>query len=1069
MGALVSLLIVIGTTILQNLLTPKSKQDSVRPSGLGEFQAPTVDEGRAVTAWWGLIHHKGPNAVWYGDLFVSPIKKEISGGFFGPKHAWVGWRYALGLQLAIGWGVADELVEIRFDDRPIISDTHVTITTANNAMSAGVIIFPAFATEDDWATVTIPTGDYSSIHDVCRAWTSALTAATGASMRVVYGRYIAAGYNDTIKFVYRTPAGYRSIEATLNPGAWDSYDPIYFNFEIQRALNAADAAYATAHGVPRGIEFSVGGTTTTPLVITVTKTGLVAVSEFWFALDDAPQYAYPILGVDRGLGTTWAENTSWATPTLVATADVPSRPSRFMFWAGPYFRIAWGITATNCGDFFGAGAWPVYPDAGYYQTIEGDPQAHLDRVFLSPGVITDMGDYWRVEVNAPTLFGGDDRDGGVIGTFDIYKGTDTQTACDYLEGAIGASLPGYRGLVYCVARRPYLGNSEILKQISFVMRRCPNGLALIDGAHVIGRDANAANILYEILTNARWGIALSDDAIDLDSFRAAGQALATEGLGLSLVADTKLTAHDQAREVLRHIDGVMYAEPDTGKLTLKLIRADYDVDDLLVIDESVADEMTMAHREGTSNVVIVRYTDRAANFTERVAQAIDSANVDARGGEVVPEEIEFKGLSNAAAAQLVAARCLETLSSQWDTFRFPANRKTSRLRPAGVFNLSWARLGISRMVCRVRNIELGTQDDPRIMIEAVQDHFGADWTAYAPPVTGWEEPFTDPVAASEVDLVETPYALLGAADRFVSTLAARGEDDSSTGYQIWSDASGGTDYAYTNDTTDFTATAVLAGDVGYTDDTLIVGTVIGESLLATATPGAFASGANILIVGEEWIAWQSITDNGDGTFTLGGCVRGVCDTMPALHTTADRVWFVSTGSGLTALEAYATDVEVHAKLLPFNARGVVNIATATDVSLTTDSRAKRPYAPRDVLLNGDAYPVSIAGELTVDWTHRDRLSTWVYTDGGATAAIEAGCGYRLRLYGDGGTLLKTVTGLTGTSYTWTSEASDSGGELNGTVRVVLDTVATDSTESYQLYDFTVPRTGWGLDFGRLWG
>src|SRR6185503_107292 len=54
----------------------------------------------------------------------------------------------------------------------------------------------------------------------------------------------------------------------------------------------------------------------------------------------------------------------------------------------------------------------------------------------------------RGTVNQPTLFGGDDREGGVVGDYDFYRGSLNQNANDYLQAKIGATLPAYRGIAY---------------------------------------------------------------------------------------------------------------------------------------------------------------------------------------------------------------------------------------------------------------------------------------------------------------------------------------------------------------------------------------------------------------------------------------------------------------------------------------------------------------------------------------------------------------------------------------------------------------------------------------------
>jgi hypothetical protein len=67
---------------------------------------------------------------------------------------------------------------------------------------------------------------------------------------------------------------------------------------------------------------------------------------------------------------------------------------------------------------------------------------------------------------------------------------------------------------------------------------------------------------------------------------------------------------------------------------------------------------------------------------------------------------------------------------------------------------------------------------------------------------------------------------------------------------------------------------------------------------------------------------------------------------------------------------------------------------------------------------GASYPASISGELTVSWSHRNRLGTWSYADSGATPSAEPGTEYDVLVYGELGTLVHTEAGLTGTSWTY---------------------------------------------------
>lgn len=72
-----------------------------------------------------------------------------------------------------------------------------------------------------------------------------------------------------------------------------------------------------------------------------------------------------------------------------------------------------------------------------------------------------------ITVNAPELFGGEKREGGVSGTIDIEMGGPAQGQNAYLLQQLGALIPAYRGVVGAVFRRCYLGNNPYLKPWRF--------------------------------------------------------------------------------------------------------------------------------------------------------------------------------------------------------------------------------------------------------------------------------------------------------------------------------------------------------------------------------------------------------------------------------------------------------------------------------------------------------------------------------------------------------------------------------------------------------------------------
>ena len=105
----------------------------------------------------------------------------------------------------------------------------------------------------------------------------------------------------------------------------------------------------------------------------------------------------------------------------------------------------------------------------------------------------------------------------------------------------------------------------------------------------------------------------------------------------------------------------------------------------------------------------------------------------------------------------------------------------------------------------------------------------------------------------------------------------------------------------------------------------------------------------------------------DGSFRVYGVVRSVLDTLPAYHPAHARVWLVSSGAGLLQPTPYAADVTLSAKLLPYDNSHQVDEASVTAASLTTNSRAFKPYAPGRLRVT--ALP---NGDVVFSWAHRPR-------------------------------------------------------------------------------------------------
>ena len=124
------------------------------------------------------------------------------------------------------------------------------------------------------------------------------------------------------------------------------------------------------------------------------------------------------------------------------------------------------------------------------------------------------------------------------------------------------------------------------------------------------------------------------------------------------------------------------------------------------------------------------------------------------------------------------------------------------------------------------------------------------------------------------------------------------------------------------------------------------------------------------------------------------------------------------------MSGYTNDLTVKVKLLPRNSMGVLPIASATEMSLTTASRYLKPYPPGNVKLNNLAYaswPATTTGDVTLSWSHRARAAqgpgTLLVAQDQATSATPEGTLILEVLIA--GTVKRTWTGLTSTSQVYT--------------------------------------------------
>ena len=690
---------------------------------------------------------------------------------------------------------------------------------------------------------------------------------------------------------------------------------------------------------------------------------------------------------------------------------------------------------------------------------------------------TASADENTIPINLPNLFGGPEKGGGMVGTMRYYPGSQSQGKNAYLASKIGADdTPAYRGFAHLVLEGLNIGESNQLRAMWMEMSQYTNGLALGGGMHIVGMDMNPMETLYQAFTLDWGGLDVSPDLLDLDSLRACAQTLFNEGNGMSILVSTPNSGKDIANEVLRQVDGLMYQNPVTGKMVMKLIRLDYELEDLPIFDETnviTIRNFTSKLWEDTVNQVRVKFTDRSQDYKDGTAMVQDMANINAQG--------RIRSITNAYPAVMsntlsvdVATRDLSQSSVPLLGASMELNREGAALRPGDPFIWSWDPYGIEMVVMRVKTFDLGALNDNRIVIECNQDEFALDQTVFtvpSSPGSGVVVP-NDPAVASPARLVrEGAYFFAASAGVALSPnqtviIVSAVPPTGSEVFDVWTSNDAGANYGSSESNIVYTANARLSNAItasaGFTTGilaTVVITTPSDE--IASVTVDEILEGAGLFYIGQELFAHTSVTNNGDGTFTLINVRRALLDTVPTAHAINDRVWFIEGDNVID--DAMGGGDTVRVKVTPQTFRDQMLLADAPYDSVVLNYRAQRPLRPANVKFNGGVaftQPADAAGSQTITWANRSRLAVAIRSIVDSTSEFEPGQQTIIRVRYNGGGWVATSYGPGVTTATIPSPTANPGDVVDWEIYSTCN-----GLDSYSRWTFSATIGGGGTNTG----
>lgn len=630
-----------------------------------------------------------------------------------------------------------------------------------------------------------------------------------------------------------------------------------------------------------------------------------------------------------------------------------------------------------------------------------------------------------ISVNLPELFGGNDfGDGGFTGNIEFYVGSTTQPVSSFLNSAsrqristaASPTAPRYTGLCHVVvhefgvndqtANGAYIGNSTQVRHFSFDVERYPslfpgqtgtqNKILAPDG----GDDANPINVIYEYLTNTEWGMKVDTTKIG-STFLTASATCISEQLGFSMLLDSEISGDDFLKEMERHIDGIVWEDPSTGKWEITLARADYDINTVPQLNETNSRVMnyTQSTWEDTTNEVRVKYFRRDDSYKETHALAQDMANALVRGGgtvttgKVSPAEMVFPGVKSAHVASNIAWRELRTLSRPTCRAQLGVSREFWDLKLGQAVAWTNARYSLNKKPMRVLAIDYGTLDANEIVLSLAEDTSYTLAPSFATPDPSL---FITPsitleaYPSDEQAIFETPAGIflrdpansfasggafpILAGTYYVQMHAVRQNNE--IGYRTYQDVAGAPPAVGRNRIYEFmeVGTLVTALPRGQANPrssiqvtcSLRVADAFDNEITAEAL-GADVS--HLIMIGTEFLLPTSATyDSGTGTLTMSTVYRGVLDSVQGAHSAGAKVYFLFTGGDTMRVvgntggnqnvwpvgNGFGVTQDFYVRALGWD--NTEFTGTPNVVTLSGTQRMIRPSAPVAVLYNGSGTP-----------------------------------------------------------------------------------------------------------------
>lgn len=575
-------LIYVAITAVTFLLRPRPPRRAIE-----KFQRPRVEEGETIPVGFGCFD-LAPNIVWFGD------QKEVL-----EQDDTVTKYYAKMLGM-LCHGPIDAWLELRWNDKS------TRLARSRDGYQNGTLLaeFPYRGiTSQPWPLVRNPG---TNLH--AEQWIG-LPGLFGGGLSqggVAGMMHLHWGVLDDV-VCELTKEAYGEDYASRFPGI------AYATFGWRRLRDVVPGTEYTAglwyiYTEDVQTDCTIGQTASTCI-----PTGVPGNVPCWFETPPPPGVNWNgqgvVAGIVNGMGLGDGGGAFWAECSITGLETTATYILECDVQASQYSGIVNGSSTTFVGAWLGqtTGASGRSEGGGAAELISGDQLVSGERYTVrseavpgGDGTLVAKFGCWAIEYGdgvVPTRFS-NMRFYKKVGTGGSGPESYPQhtpyfgDAANFIASLLGGGAVAQVGPAN---HRFYFGaNNPQPQPPVFLLQRIPVGLT----HRQIGSHANPVACIYEILTNAQWGLGFDESLIDkLGTFEDAAERLQDEQFGISFLMDDPKEAEDWIDEILGVIDGVIWTDIRTGLLKIKLVRNDYVPASLPLLDESDVRDVSVTQME----------------------------------------------------------------------------------------------------------------------------------------------------------------------------------------------------------------------------------------------------------------------------------------------------------------------------------------------------------------------------------------------------------------------------------------------------------------------------------------